>query len=57
MVDQHTAKAFDVDLQDLARMVAEIEWWREAPLWDEQSIAGATRTWFRYLGDAQREAG
>ena len=24
MVDQHTAKAFDVDLQDLARMVAEM---------------------------------
>src|SRR5207237_6781925 len=24
MADQHTAKAFDVDLQDLARMVAEM---------------------------------
>jgi len=27
-----------------------IEYWREAPLWDPQSIAQATQTWFKYLG-------
>jgi UDP-glucose 4-epimerase len=31
-------------------MMAEIENWRDAPLWDPASIAEATRTWFRYLG-------
>ena len=34
----------------VARMLAEIEVWRDAPLWDPESIAKATRTWFQYLG-------
>lgn len=38
----------------VARMVAEIERWRDAPLWDPESIALATRTWFQYLGAEQR---
>lgn len=33
------------------RMMAEIENWRDAPLWNKASIAKATRTWFEYLGD------
>lgn len=33
------------------RMLADIERWRDAPLWDPDSIAQATKTWFRYLGD------
>jgi UDP-glucose 4-epimerase len=36
--------------EGVARMVAEIEHWRDAPLWDAESIARATRTWFEYLG-------
>jgi len=32
------------------RMLSDIERWREAPLWDPDSIAQATETWFRYLG-------
>jgi len=36
------------------RMMAEIEKWRDAPLWDPESIARATRTWFDYLGSKQR---
>jgi UDP-glucose 4-epimerase len=35
----------------VARILAEIDYWREAPLWDPQSIKQATRTWFAYLGD------
>jgi len=31
-------------------MLAEIERWHDAPLWDPASIARATETWFRYLG-------
>jgi UDP-glucose 4-epimerase len=35
----------------VVRMLAEIEHWRDAPLWDQASIAKATRHWFEYLGD------
>jgi UDP-glucose 4-epimerase len=32
-------------------MLGDIERWRDAPLWDPASIARATETWFRYLGN------
>ena len=35
----------------VTRMLAEIDHWRDAPLWDQASIAKATRTWFQYLGN------
>jgi UDP-glucose 4-epimerase len=35
------------------RMLADIELWRDAPLWEPNSIAKATETWFRYLGNAE----
>jgi len=34
----------------VAAMIADIECWRNAPLWDPATIADATATWFRYLG-------
>ena len=34
----------------VARMLQEIEHWRDAPLWDPDSIAIATRPWFENLG-------
>ena len=36
--------------QGVARMMEDIELWRDAPLWDPQSIATATKSWFEYLG-------
>jgi UDP-glucose 4-epimerase len=30
--------------------MAEIDNWRDAPLWEPESIARATRVWFNYLG-------
>jgi UDP-glucose 4-epimerase len=33
----------------VARIVADIEYWRDAPLWDPDSIAKATAGWFRTL--------
>jgi UDP-glucose 4-epimerase len=30
-------------------MLAEIDHWQDAPLWDKNSIAAATETWFEYL--------
>ena len=36
--------------EGVGRMMAEIDNWRDAPLWDPESIARATRVWFNYLG-------
>lgn len=36
--------------QGVARMLAVIDDWRDAPLWNEQSIAQATADWFKHLG-------
>ncbi|WP_376984663.1 NAD-dependent epimerase/dehydratase family protein [Bosea sp. R86505] len=35
--------------QGVANMLANIERWNDAPLWDPNSIAKATETWFRYM--------
>src|SRR3989449_99472 len=35
--------------EGVARMVAEIERWRDAPLWDADSIARATQSWVQNL--------
>jgi len=39
--------------EGVARMMQEIDVWRDAPLWDPKSIEHATKTWFQYLGKAQ----
>ena len=36
--------------EGVRRIVADINYWRDAPLWDPKSIAEATKTWFQYLG-------
>ncbi len=40
--------------EGVARIVANIDYWRSAPLWDPESIATATRTWFEYLSPQGR---
>lgn len=35
-------------------MLAEIEKWQDAPLWDPESIKTATKTWFQYLGAMEK---
>lgn len=35
--------------EGVANMLANIERWNDAPLWDPNSIAKATETWFRYM--------
>jgi UDP-glucose 4-epimerase len=40
--------------EGVRRMLADIELWRDAPLWDPNSIARATEKWFRYLGNEKR---
>ena len=34
----------------VAKMMVEIENWKDAPLWDPSSIEKATDTWFRFMG-------
>jgi UDP-glucose 4-epimerase len=35
--------------EGVGRIVANIDYWKNAPLWDPESIAKATRTWFEFL--------
>lgn len=35
--------------EGVENMLADINHWQDAPLWDKQSIAAATKTWFEYL--------
>jgi UDP-glucose 4-epimerase len=35
--------------QGVSKIVANIDYWRDAPLWDSESIAKATRSWFEFL--------
>ena len=40
-----------VSLEEGVKVLLEnINYWRAAPVWDEKSIADATRDWFKYLG-------
>ena len=44
-----------VSFEDGVRiMLQNIDHWRDAPVWDEKSIAEATQDWFRYLSDSPR---
>jgi UDP-glucose 4-epimerase len=36
--------------EGVAAMLAHIDYWRNAPVWDVASIQEATRTWFAFLG-------
>jgi UDP-glucose 4-epimerase len=38
--------------EGVARMLASIEDWRDAPVWDLSGISQATESWFRYLGSS-----
>lgn len=35
--------------EGVEKVLENIEYWRDAPLWDEDSIEKATRSWFEYL--------
>lgn len=39
--------------EGVSRILAAIDYWREAPLWDEASIREATRTWFNTLSASE----
>lgn len=37
--------------EGVGRMIAALDYWRDAPLWDPDSIAQATASWFKFLGN------
>ena len=45
-LDWHPQVSFE---QGVANIVANIDYWRNAPLWDPDSIADATKTWFEFM--------
>ena len=40
--------------EGVATILENVDYWRDAPLWDPESIAKATKTWFDYLSPAER---
>ena len=36
--------------QGIAEILEHLDYWRQAPVWTAESIADATKDWFRYLG-------
>ncbi len=40
--------------QGVANIVSNIDYWRNAPLWDPDSIAKATKTWFEFMSPQGR---
>jgi UDP-glucose 4-epimerase len=38
--------------QGVAAMLENIDYWRQAPVWDKDAIATATKEWFAYLGSS-----
>ena len=40
--------------EGVAKMLANIDNWRQAPVWDPASIAEATKTWFAFLSGEKR---
>ena len=38
----------------ISELLANIEYWRDAPVWTSDSIADATRDWFHYLGNEKQ---
>jgi len=40
--------------EGVGMMLADIEDWRNAPVWDPASIGQATQAWFQYLGNREQ---
>jgi UDP-glucose 4-epimerase len=43
--------------EGVAHVLEHIDYWRDAPLWDAESIATATNSWFNYLGGQDVDTG
>jgi nucleoside-diphosphate-sugar epimerase len=49
----YQARPFVVSFeQGVSNILGQIDYWREVLLWDPQSIAQASRVWFKYMAKA-----
>jgi len=49
-IQEHLAWSPEVSFpKGVSRMMTDIDKWQDAPLWDAESIADATKTWFQYM--------
>ena len=39
--------------EGIAKILADIDYWRDAPVWTPETIATATQDWFKYLGPSK----
>ena len=47
----YALKGVSITLEEgVSRMMAVIDDWRDAPLWNQSTIAEATADWFKHLG-------
>jgi len=51
MRDLHWKPRVSIE-EGVSRVIKNIDYWRNAPVWTPDSIATATRDWFKYLGGA-----
>jgi UDP-glucose 4-epimerase len=42
--------------EGVAKILDNIDYWREAPVWTPDTIGEATSDWFKYLGEKTRNA-
>lgn len=53
-IREHLHWVPEVSLEEGVKVMLEhIQDWKNAPLWDVNRIEGATKSWFKYLGDKQ----
>jgi UDP-glucose 4-epimerase len=43
--------------EGVKRMLENIDYWKQAPIWTPASIDNATKDWFKYLGKSDNEPG
>lgn len=48
LLNWHPKVSFE---EGVAKMIKNIDYWREAPVWTSNTIAEATESWFKYLGN------
>lgn len=51
LLDWHPEVSFE---EGVTNMLANIENWKDAPVWDPSSIQKATQSWFKYLGSQSK---
>ena len=55
-ISQHLEWSPKVTIEEgVAKVLAGIEYWRNAPVWTPETIASATQDWFKYLAPSDKD--